>query len=228
MRPGVPGVPCVPGVSGVPGLRGVPAVSAVPSVHGLAAVHVLWLKQATRQTMPSGSIPLKPIGKPPPYTPPKLTRLWCISPKAARKACNASYPSDLCAAVVRARDASSKEKEKEMKEKYEKEKKNAWRTAWRQTRRWKRNKRWCQARLRAQETFVVPSPAEGPSPASTAASLPPRFYHSLLFDEKQKICRDLTSINDPESLLAVLSQAMNAPRRFKADVKHLSACHAES
>ena len=169
--------------------------------------------------MQHGSIPLKPIGKPPPYPPPRLTR--CISSLAARTAHNESYPSDLCAAVVQARIDSSKKKKKEMEEKYEKEKKYAWRTAWRKIRRWERNKRWCQARLpcqawlRAQETAVLPSPAEGPSTASTAAFLPPQLQP--LSDEEQKICRYLTSTDDPEWLLVVLFEATNAPRRFKAD-----------
>ncbi len=163
----------------VPGLRGVPAV---PSVHGLAAVHVLWLKQATRQTMQPGSIPLKPVGKPPPYPPP-------ISSSAARTAHNESYPADLCAAVVLARIESSKKKKKEMEEKYEKEKtyekekKYAWRTEWK-NKRWNKRIAWryeewqrrCQAvLLGVQETALVPSPAEGPSTASTAAFLPPQL-----------------------------------------------------
>ena len=59
--------------------------------------------------MQHGSIPLKPIGKPPPYPPPQ-----CISSLAARTAHNESYPADLCAAVVLARIDSSKEKKKEM------------------------------------------------------------------------------------------------------------------
>ncbi len=147
--------------------------------------------------MQPGSIPLKPVGKPPPYPPP-------ISSSAARTACNESYPADLCAAVVLARIDSSKKKKNEMEEKYEKtydkDKKYVWRTEW-------KNKRWnprIARRYEERQRQSLPSrPAEGPSTASTAASLPPRFYHRLLFDEKQKICRDLTSIDDPEWLLAV-------------------------
>jgi hypothetical protein len=166
--------------------------------------------------MQHGSIPLKPVGKPPPYPPP-------ISSSAARTARNESYPADLCAAVVLARIESSKKKKKEMEEKYEKEKKYAWRTELK-NKRWNERIAWrygewqrrCQAvLLRPQETALVPSPPEGPSTASTAAFLPPQLQP--LSDEEQKICRYLTSTDDPEWLLAVLFEVTNAPRRFKAD-----------
>ena len=135
---------------------------------------MLWLKQATRQTMQHGSISLKPIGKPPPYPPPRLTR--CISSLAARTAHNESYPSNLCAAVVLARIASSKEKKKEMEEKYaktyDKNKKYAWRTEWK-TKRW--NPRIAQRYEEWQRQSLPSRPAECPSTASTAALLPPQL-----------------------------------------------------
>jgi len=185
----------------VPGVHGVSAVAAVAAVHGVAAVPVLWLKQATRQTMQHGSRPLQPIGRPPPYPPPQ-----CISLLAARTAHNKSNPgTQFIAALAR------------KKEMGEKEQKYAWRAEWK-SKRWNKRialrygewQRRCQAvLLRVQETALVPSPAEGPYTASTAAFLPPQLQP--LFDEEQDICQDLTSTGDPEWLLAVLFQATNAP-----------------
>ena len=166
------------------------------------------------------SIPLKPVGKPPPYPPPRPTRSW--SSLAAYTAYNEAYPLDLCAAVVWARMECENAKKKEMEKKYEREKKYAWRTQ-HEARKWKRNKLWCQARRRWFQTWlvrrwfrawlaaVVPSPAAGPSTTYTAAFLPPQLQH--LSDDEQKVCRDSTSTNDdPEWLLAELFDATNAPR----------------
>ena len=144
------------------------------------------------------SILLKPVGKPPPYPPPRPTRRWCISSLAACTAHNESYPADLCTAVMLARTVCSQKKKKEMDEKYyekekkdEKEKKYEWRTQW-------KNKRWnariarrygeWQRRcllLRVQET---------------------QLQH--ISDDEQKVCQDSTYTNDdPERLF----KATNAP-----------------
>ena len=94
---------------------------------------MLWFKQATRQTMQHVSIPLKPVGKPPPYPPPRLTRSCSLADCTAYN--DEAYPEDLCAAVVLARSAFSKEKKKETEENYEKQEKYEWRTEW-------KDKRW--------------------------------------------------------------------------------------
>ena len=158
------------------------------------------------------SIPLKPVGKPPPYPPPRLTRSCSL---AARTAYNdEAYPSDLCAAVVLARSAFSKEKKKETEENYEKQEKYEWRTEWKD-KRWnpriaRRYGEW-QRRCLAKGGPGNRTGAKPCCSTSTAAFLPPQLQH--LSDDEQKVCRDSTSTNDdPEWLLAELFDATNAPR----------------
>ena len=114
-------------------------------------------------------VPLKPVGKPPPYPPPIIS-------SAARTLYNESYPADLCAAVELARIDSSMKKKKEMEEKYaktyDKNKKYAWRTEWK-TKRW--NPRIARRYEEWQRQSLPSRPAECPSTASTAALLPPQL-----------------------------------------------------
>ena len=165
---------------------------------------MLWFKQATRQTMQHVSIPLKPVGNPPPYPPPRLTRPY-----------NEAYPSDLCAAVVLARIAFSKETKKEMEENYEKQKKYEWRTEW-------KDKRWTPRIARRygewQRRCLAkggPGNRTGAKPCcstSTAAFLPPQLQHLDGFWLNGSFYRSTSTNDDPEWLLAELFKATNAPR----------------